>query len=169
MIPAGVHGTIQPSAMDAGENFRRALELKWSPSNPGPIIGTDEEASPDFGTSSQPNARRIGFGFPVYCYCHSPSGSRQPLMNASSHIRKFQIVAVALSIGVAYLYLSSPEQVVVQDTGKVTYLTNQVRATLQGKGLECALATGDISPRLEGEATGSFCRCLNCHLVFLWG
>lgn len=35
--------------------------------------------------------------------------------------------------------------------------------------VECAPPTGDISPRFEGEATGSFCRCLNCHLVFLWG
>ena len=34
---------------DARANFRRAVDIKWSPSTPGPIIGMDEEAFAKLG------------------------------------------------------------------------------------------------------------------------
>ena len=55
-------------------------------------------------------------------------------MKASSHTTKIKIVSVAVILGVAYLYLSSPGEVVVQDNGKVAGLINQAREALQGKG-----------------------------------
>lgn len=53
--------------------------------------------------------------------------------------------------------------------GAIDDATGKVPMAFFEEAVECALATGDISLRFEGEATGSFCGCLNCHLVFLWG
>ena len=38
----------------------------------------------------------------------------------------------------------------------------------RGYDVDCALPTGEFSPRFEGSAIGGF-SLLNLHLVFLWG
>lgn len=54
-------------------------------------------------------------------------------MKASRYTTKVKIVLVGVILSVAYLYLSSPGKVVVQDNGEVKGLVNKTREALQGK------------------------------------